>query len=188
MRIIGGKYKNRNFFMPAKIKPTQGLTRKAVFDLVGQDLTGLAFLDLFAGSGSVGLEAVSRGAKEVVFVENDEKCLEVLSANLNILGAAGGQLGQAVYEVMSIDAFAAIKLLSRMRRTFDIIFFDPPYGLELSKKVLKTLMAYDIMSPNCFIIAEHGKRETLPAELDEKFVLVTNRKYGISYLTVYRCK
>ena len=188
MRIIGGLYKNRNFFMPAKIKPTQGLTRKAVFDLIGQDLSGLTLLDLFAGSGSVGLEALSRGASQVVFVENDEKCLEVLSENLRILGAADGQLGSAMYEIMRIDTFAAIKLLSRMKRTFDIIFFDPPYDLELSKKVLKTLIAYDIMSPVCFIIAEHGKRETLPAELDAKFTLSTNRKYGISYLTVYRRK
>ena len=63
MKIIGGKFKNRNFYMPATIRPTQNMLRKALFDIIGQDFEGLTFLDLFAGSGAMGLEALSRGAK-----------------------------------------------------------------------------------------------------------------------------
>ena len=72
--------------MPEGIRPTQNLTRKALFDLLGQDLTGLTFLDLFAGSGAVGLEALSRGAQKVTFVEKDERSGEVIRENLDLLG------------------------------------------------------------------------------------------------------
>src|SRR3989338_8907154 len=85
MRIIGGKFKGRNFFMPKDTPATQDLVRKALFDLLGQDLTGLSFLELFAGSGAVGLEAMSRGAEKVVFVEHEPRSAEIIDENLQRL-------------------------------------------------------------------------------------------------------
>ena len=84
MKILGGKLKGRNFYMPAEIPPTQNLVRKAVFDILG-DINGVEFLELFAGSGAVGFEAFSRGAKMVTLVERVSSCLEVIHKNLQLL-------------------------------------------------------------------------------------------------------
>src|SRR3989338_2237447 len=185
MKIIGGYLKGRNFFMPAGVRPTKDLTRKAIFDLLGQDMTGMDMLELFAGSGSVGLEAISRGARKVVFVEKDMKISRVIEQSIQHLKIEPGEEGEFPYEVYNTDSFIALKQLSRMKRKFDIIFLDPPYGLELAKKILKLLVAYDILHPDCFLIIEHDRHETLP-EAEGRFSLIRHRKYGSSYLSIYQ--
>ncbi len=185
MKIIGGKLRGRNFYMPAGIRPSLNVTRKAVFDLVGHDLDGIDFLELFAGSGAVGLEALSRGAKKVTFVENVPKCVDVIEENLGLLGLKTQKENRQDYEIIRGDAFAAIKRFSRQQKKFDLVFLDPPYGRELAKKALKTLMAYDILQPNCIVIVEFTKREPLP-ETEGRFFLIKRRKYGKSFLAVYQ--
>ncbi len=186
MKIIGGQYKNRNFYVPAWIRPTQGMTRKAIFDLIGQDLTGLRFLDIFSGSGAVGLEALSRGAGHVTFVERDQKCLRVLEDNLRLLGLYRTFTETGRYAIAPMDAFAGLKHLARQKSAFDIVFLDPPYSRGLAKKSLKTLVDHDIIHSASLVIVEHSKREVLPQDLDGRFFIVRHRKYGISYLTVYQ--
>ncbi len=185
MKIIGGEHKGRNFYMPKGLRPTQNMTRKAVFDLVGHDLDGIEFLELFAGSGAVGLEALSRGAKKVTFVESEVKCLRVIEANLELLGFMGKDLLSRAYEIIYGDAFAAIKRFAKHGRKFDMIFLDPPFGRGLAKKALKILAAYDILQPNCFVIVEVTKKEVRP-DLDDKFQLVKQRRYGRAFLLVYQ--
>ena len=184
MKIISGKLKGCNFFMPKDMRPSQNILRKAIFDILGQDMEGLEFLELYAGSGAVGFEALSCGAKKVTFVEKEERCARVIEGNqkLLIIKAAGKPLGQC--EILNTDTFWAIKQLAQTRRKFDIVFLDPPYGHDLPKKTLKTLMAYDILHPNCFIIVEYHKHETLP-ELEGRFSLIRERKYGASYLAIF---
>ncbi len=184
MKIIAGHYKGRNFYMPDGIRPTQDIVRKALFDLLGRDLTGMTFLDIFAGSGSVGLEAVSRGAVQVTFVERVFRSCEIIRENLILLSAGADEGGRVPCEVMSGDAFAAVKLLARKGRKFDIIFADPPYGRGLAKKILKTLGAYDIVSANCTVVIQHDKREILPDE-EGRFLLFMRRKYGGTVLSLY---
>lgn len=185
MKIISGKMRGRNFFMPHGLRPTTNMTRKAIFDIIGHDLEGWAVLDLFAGSGSVGLEALSLGARKVTFVEGDPKYYAVLEENTTLLGfKSPGSFSDQV-ELMNADAFAAVKNLSRQGRKFDLIFLDPPYNRDLLKKILKTLEAYDILNPNSFLVVEHSKDEKLP-DLEGRFVLGTHRKYGISNLAVYQ--
>ncbi len=185
MRILGGTFRGRNIYMPAVIRPTQNVTKQAIFNLLGHDFSGLEVLELFAGSGAVGIEALSRGAKKVTFVEHDPKCIEVIRKNLELLGYDLGLQREPVCEVIPTDAFAAIKGFADRKRKFDIIFFDPPYGLDLGKKALKTLGAYDILHPNCFVVVEYSKRERLP-DLEENFKLVTQRQYGKSFLAVFQ--
>ena len=170
--------------MPKDMRPSQNILRKAIFDILGQDMEGLEFLELYAGSGAVGFEALSCGAKKVTFVEKEERCARVIEGNqkLLIIKAAGKPLGQC--EILNTDTFWAIKQLAQNKRKFDIVFIDPPYGHELAKKTLKTLMAYDILHPNCFIIVEYHKHETLP-ELEGRFSLIRERKYGASYLAIF---
>lgn len=186
MKIIGGKFKGKNFYMPAGIRPTQNLARKALFDLLGQDLKGMAFLDLFAGSGAVGLEAISRGAREVVFAEKDPKCVQVIHDNLALFPLRAAGPGACSYEVLESDAFAAVKLLARQAKTFDIVFADPPYRRGLGKKILKTLGGYDIVNPNSTLIIEHEHKETLPSH-EGRFLLLGERKYGNAVFSIYKC-
>lgn len=186
MKIIAGTYKGRNFYMPEGIRPTQNLTRKALFDFLGQDLTGLTFLDLFAGSGGVGLEALSRGAQKVTFVEKDERSSELIRENLGLLGVPLlGSNRQAVYEMVEADAFASIKRFAAGGRKFDIVFADPPYDLGLAKKMLKTLGAYDIVTANCIVVIQHEKEEILP-ESQGNLVRSEQRKYGSTVLSIYK--
>ncbi len=185
MKILSGSLKGRNFYMPAGIRPTKDVIRKAIFDIIGQDLEGMAFLDLFAGSGAVGLEALSRGAKRVVFVEKDPRCVGVINENLEILNkdhVIGPEQNSFVFNA---DTFPAIKQMNKKGEKFDFIFVDPPYYAQLAKKTLKTLLAYDIVQPNNLIIIQHEKRETLP-DSEGRFLLVREKKYGGSILSILR--
>jgi len=184
MKIIAGQYKGRNFYMPKGIRPTQAIARKALFDLLGQDLEGVAFLDLFAGSGAIGLEAVSRGAAEAIFVEKDPRCAGIIAENMALLSVDKGAAAASPFGVLQTDAFAAVKLLARQEKKFDAVFIDPPYGRGLAKKSLKTVGAYDILQPNCTVIIQHEKREILP-EKQGRFLLFREKKYGSSVLSVY---
>jgi 16S rRNA (guanine(966)-N(2))-methyltransferase RsmD len=135
------------------------MTRKAVFDLIGHDLAGLEFLELFAGSGSVGFEALSLGARCVTLVERDPKCLNVIQENLRRLVINTEKDGLGTCEVLEKDVYAAIKEFARQKRRFDIIFADPPYGRGMVRKTLKSLMAYDILRTNCLLILQYDVKD-----------------------------
>ena len=180
MKIIAGKYKGRNFYMPAGIRPSQGILREAIFDLLGHDLEGVSFLDLFAGSGAVGLEAISRGAKEVVMVERDPKCAKVIRENLDLLGITAG----FDHQLLNADCFATVKQMSLKNRRFDLVFFDPPYGIGGAKKTLKLLGGYDILHPHSLVLGKYDKADE--DDPPEGLKLVEKRRYGSSYLTIYQ--
>ena len=181
MKIISGLYSGRNFYMPAHIRPTQNLLRKAVFDILGHDLEGIRFLDLFAGSGAVGFEALSCGASEVTMVERDPKCLEVIRENIMLFKPAEQGLKA---ELIAQDSFAAVKEFARQGRVFDVVFFDPPFDQKLGRKALKTLWTHDILSPHSYIVAQYGRDEKLD-EHDERYKLIKHKMYGGSWLTVF---
>lgn len=180
MRITTGIYKGRNIRMPAGIRPTQNVARKAVFDILG-DIQGLSFIELYAGSGAVGIEAASRQAKEVVFVENNPAVFRALRENV-------AYLSPAKYCIIPLDAQAAVKSLAKESRKFDIIFLDPPYCRSddsLAKKTLQTLSAYDILSPTGLIIVQHPKKESLPEHLGVLSLLKLST-YGSTALSFYK--
>ena len=184
MKIISGLLKGRRFYMPYGIRPTSDIIRKSLFDTLGQDLEGISFLDLFAGSGAVGLEALSRGAKDVFWVEKDFRRARLIEENLMSLASPAHERKGSYLDVIHCDAFAAIKIFAREQRRFDIIFVDPPYSRELAKKSLKTLCGYDILQPNSVVVFQHEKREVLP-DCEGPLSLLKRRKYGASFLTFY---
>ena len=163
--------------MPKGIRPTQDKIRKALFDILG-GVEGVSFLELFAGSGAVGLEAASRGAATVVLVEDNRACLKVIEANIQDL-----QVKNCI--VYSMDAQKAITRLYTDRRKFDIIFLDPPYYQDTPKKTLQTLGGCDILAPNGFIVIEHFKRDDLP-ESTNNLSIVKQARYGDTVLTFYK--
>ncbi len=204
MKILGGTLKGRNFYMPPDIRPTQNVVRKAIFDILG-DVEGLDFLELFAGSGAVGFEAYSRGAKSVTFIEKNPSCLEVIQENCRLLGIDIMDPTQTPVRVRVGDVFEQIPRLAQQKQKFDIIFCDPPFLLEdqdsaqepqtevrrrkieseTAKKTLKCLGAHDILTPNCLIIVQCYRRETLP-EAEGRVLAVRERFYGASLLKIYK--
>ena len=185
MKIIGGYLKNRNFYMPADIRPTPNIVRKAVFDILGQDMSGMTLVDLFAGSGAVGFEALSRGATHVTLVEKESICVDTIRENRKVFQAVLDEHPDQKLELIEADAFATIKDLARHNRRFDIVFVDPPYDLGLARKSLKTLEAYDIFSPSSMLVAQCESRETLPAEFG-RFSIYKKKTYGRTQVVVYQ--
>lgn len=178
MRVILGAYRGRVIRMPAGIRPTQNKVRKAIFDIL-QDVAGLSFLELFAGSGAIGIEALSKAAQEVVFVERDKRCAKAINGNLELL--ACGNCGR----VWVMDAAAAVEKFSRDKKRFDIVFLDPPYRHGTLKKALQTLFLCDILRRNGLIVAQHFKRDDLP-ETPGDLVLFKQKRYGDTVLSFYR--
>ncbi|MCB9721422.1 MAG: 16S rRNA (guanine(966)-N(2))-methyltransferase RsmD [Candidatus Omnitrophica bacterium] len=178
MKIISGQYKGRNFYRPDGIRPAQGYVVKSLFDTLGQDLEGLVFLDLFAGSGAVGMEALSRGARHCTFVERDRRCVKVISQNATLLGIEA-------YSLIAGDVFANIKTFAAQEDRFDIIFCDPPYERDMAKKSLKTLGAYDILQPASIVIFKHEQHEILPSQ-NGRLVRFKEKKYGATLLSFYQ--
>jgi 16S rRNA (guanine966-N2)-methyltransferase len=177
MRIISGKHKGRQISIIKGVRPTQDKVRKALFDILG-DIEGLSFLELFAGSGAVGLEAISRGVSELALVEPNRKCQLAINKNIETLKLESCSL-------YPVEAEVAIETLSRHKRKFDIIFLDPPYHMDLAKKALKTLGAYDILSPNGFIVVQHFKKDVLP-DSEGNLVMFKQSKYGDTRLSFFR--
>lgn len=141
MRITGGEFKGRVLKIPKKICPTQDKVREAIFNILGDEVKDSKFLDLFAGSGSVGIEALSRGAREVVFVDKAKSILKILKENLEATGKT------AFSKVICRDA------LKVELEGYDIVFADPPYDRGFVAKILH------LLPKNSLIIIEHSKRE-----------------------------
>jgi 16S rRNA (guanine966-N2)-methyltransferase len=158
---------------------TQDKVRKAVFDILG-DIEGLTFLELFAGSGAVGFEALSRGAAELTLVEFNRDSVLAIRRNIALLKAVNCTL-------FHLEAEKAVKLLSRNKKSFDIIFIDPPYHKDITKKILQTLEGYDILSPNGLLVVQHSRLEPMPGD-GLNFRLIKEAKYGDTWLSIFRKK
>ena len=179
MKIITGRHKGKNLVKPKGIRPTQNLVRKAIFDILG-DVNGISFLELFAGTGAVGFEALSLGAAEVVLVESERKAVEAIRKNIEGLKAQNCRLC-----LLEVDK--AIRVLHREGKSFGIIFMDPPYYHDLPKKTLQTLSSYDILAPYGFLVVQHFKKDELPKE-ELGLNLVKVGRYGDTFLTIYQKK
>ncbi len=177
MRIISGKFKGRIINAPKHIRPTQDNVKKGLFDILG-DMEGITFLELFAGSGSVGIEALSRGAESAVFVELDRTCAARLRENLLSLGLDDRA-------VVPGDAARAVESFNRKKALFELIFLDPPYYKDMAKKTLQMLDAYDILTAHGLIVVQHFKKDILPVN-EGKLALVRQVKYGDTVLSFYR--
>ncbi len=194
MRITTGKYKGRAIAMPKGIRPTQDKVRKAVFDILG-DIEGLSFLELFAGSGAVGFEALSRGASELILAEYNRDCIAAIEKNIEALGLKN-------CHILPYEAAKVIERLSGTKKKFDIIFLDPPYykdlatpnpigrvGVPLSaaKKILQSLNSCDILALHGLIVVQHFKKDDLP-EATGSLILCKQAKYGDTALSFYKKK
>jgi len=139
VRIIGGQWRSRLLRFPAAhgLRPTPDRVRETLFNWLGQDLSGLTCLDLFAGSGALGLEAASRGARQVILLERDRRIAESLQASARVLQA--GTVVAGTVEVLRSDA---LEFLAHDRGAYDVVFSDPPYAFwEQSREPLTMLLS-----------------------------------------------
>ncbi len=168
MRIISGILGGRIISVPPNIRATLEKVREAIFSMV--DVKGKKFLDLFAGSGSVGIEAYSRGASSVLFIEKNERIHHILKKNLKELKIECKAIKGNVFNV-----------LKKIDSKFDIIFLDPPYDEGLVKKTLEFLPP--LLEDDGLIIVESSKREEFPINGFEK---VKEKKYGDTKITILK--
>ena len=180
MRIIGGLAKGRVLHFPSKSKerPTSDFLREALFNLLGP-LDGKTFLDLFAGSGSAGLEAASRGAKEVYLVEKNKELIEIIKKNVQKC------CFDATCRVITGDIDYSLSDLFRKKYKFDIVFADPPYNRGLVEETLKILTKYPVLRENGIITIQHSIKETFGDYESDHIYQVDQRKYGDNALTFF---
>jgi 16S rRNA (guanine966-N2)-methyltransferase len=179
MRIIAGAFKGRRLAtVRGKIRPTSDKVREAVFSILGPAVPGARVLDLFAGTGALGLEALSRGASAAVFVEEHPASLAVLRRNVTSLG-----LAERV-EILPVSVKAGLRKLAARQAVFDLAFLDPPYGGSLAAAALKDLAEAGILAPGARVAAEHSRREALP-EAVASLEKVEVRRYGDTQVAFY---
>jgi len=157
VRVISGKFKSRRLkgTPPAGIRPTSDKLRETVFNILGSRVEGSTFLDGCAGMGAIGIEAISRGAARVYFIEQSRKACQIIRENLKSLGVEDG------FEILQMDL---IKALDYITTPPDIAFVDPPYEREdLYEACLDRFGSKPLMSPDGLLIFEHSKRKELPA-------------------------
>jgi 16S rRNA (guanine966-N2)-methyltransferase len=159
MRVIGGHDRGRRLRAPRGLatRPTADRVRVTLFDVLGPAVAGARVLDLFAGTGAVGIEALSRGAARVVLVERDQSALRALRANLAALGAP-----RAAARVMAGDVLRVLPELGAQEGPFDLVFIDPPYATALAGRTLEGLGATRICRAGTEVIVQHSTRTTLP--------------------------
>ncbi|MGA2782032.1 MAG: 16S rRNA (guanine(966)-N(2))-methyltransferase RsmD [Smithella sp.] len=178
MRIIGGEAKGRTLHFPSgsKERPTSDFLREALFNLLGS-LQDKTFLDLFAGSGSVGLEAVSRGAKGVFFVEKNQHLVDVIKKNIQTCCL------DKDCRIIAGDIESGLRDLFRKKYEFDIIFADPPYNRNLVEATRKYLSKYQVLRKDGIIIIQHSIKEKFSKPEDDNIYQTDQRKYGDNALT-----
>lgn len=184
MRVIAGTARRLLLKTPEgmETRPTQDRIKETLFNIIQDDVYDCRFLDLFAGSGGIGIEALSRGAKEAVFVDSGRRPQECIKENLKTTHLSDRG------RIIARDVFAAILQLEA-ERAFDVVFMDPPYDRELEKQVLEALVGSSIINENTIIIVEASLNtefdylNTLGYNLDREKIYKTNKHIFISLKT-----
>ncbi|MDP3919596.1 MAG: 16S rRNA (guanine(966)-N(2))-methyltransferase RsmD [Candidatus Omnitrophota bacterium] len=178
MRIIGGELKSRRIAFPKSklTRPMTDRTKETVFNILGSLISRKHVLDLYAGSGSLGLEALSRGATDVTFVDKADWATRVIEKNLE-----GLDLGDKAL-VLQMDVFRAITKLEKDKRRYSLIFVDPPFNRSLVKKTLLRLDQSDIVAPFGQVVVGHSNHEPLPESLGA-LKLARTKKIGQASLS-----
>jgi 16S rRNA (guanine966-N2)-methyltransferase len=166
MRIIAGKYRSRvlKSLKGLALRPTSDRLRETLFNVIAPNLPGSRFVDLFAGTGAIGIEALSRGAEEVVFIENHAPAATLIRRNLDALEIETGAT------ILAVDALRGLEMLAARQRSgaspYHFVFLDPPYAAaEEYSRVLRALGSASFLAPGAVVIAEHRRKFDLAEEI-----------------------
>ncbi len=179
MRIIGGEFKSRKIKFPKskKTRPATDRSKETIFNILGETVQDSRVLDLFAGSGSLGLEALSRGAKMVYFVDSGDFACKVIKNNLKTFKL----WDKSRVHCMPVER--AIKILAKRKEMMNLVFLDPPYNKGLIKKILRLLNRFDIVAPFGKVVIGRSRLEDLPLELG-KFKVERDQAIGQAFLSI----
>ena len=170
LRVTGGRLSGRRFRAPrGGVRPTSDRVREALFGRLG-NLEGVRVLDLYAGSGALGIEAISRGAVEATFVEREAPTLVVLRANLAALGI------DSIASVAPGDVPAVVRRLGRGKERFDLVLIDPPYASEEPTRAFEALVGAAVLAPGAMVVLERDRRH--PSPQVDGLSAVDERRYG----------
>lgn len=180
MRIITGEYRGRRLESPAgyDVRPTSDKVKEAVFNIIMNEVWDATCVDLFAGTGNLGLEALSRGAKKCYFGDNSRESINLIKNNVKMCRAEDKSV---------IIAGDYSKILGRINEKVDIFFLDPPYKDGLYENCLEIIDSLDLLSEEGIIVAEHGVRDYVP-ETVGSLEIIKERKYGKIMVTIYAKK
>ena len=185
MRVIAGKYKGRKLNSPDdyNVRPTTDKAKEALFSILTNDIYGARVLDLFAGTGGLGIEALSRGASYCVFADASRKSLDLIRSNIDHCNI------EEPTRVAAGDYTKVLKNLARriedgLEEPFDIILLDPPYDAGYTEKAFELISEGGILAEDGIIVAEHRKQEELP-EVLHGFTRTKERRYGVVKLSIY---
>jgi 16S rRNA (guanine966-N2)-methyltransferase len=175
LRVSGGQARGRRLKAPKGIRPTQGMVKQAIFNLVGPAIEGAEVLDLFAGSGALGIEALSRGAAGVTFVDHQARGLAILRQNLDVLGL------KERARIVRGDVVRWLEASPDPVKRAGVVFLDPPYDDVVLDRALKVL---DRSVENATVVAEHSRRQEMPALT--RLQVDRQRRYGDTMVTVFK--
>ncbi|MCH4890271.1 16S rRNA (guanine(966)-N(2))-methyltransferase RsmD [Acidaminobacter sp. JC074] len=175
MRVISGKARGTKLatIEGNNTRPTTDRVKESLFNLIQFDVIDAKVIDLFAGSGALGIEAASRGAKAVTLVENYRKCHEAIEYNIDRTGLENVKL-------LKSDVLSSFSRLEKA----DLILMDPPYSQDFILPVLKKISEHNLLDAKGKIVIEHSKDDKLPVSY-EGFVLLKQKKYGISMVSIF---
>ena len=180
MRIISGSARGRKLKdVKIDIRPTSDMVKESVFNIIQFDIEGRRVLDLFAGSGQLGIEALSRGAKSAVFVDSNPESVKLIKSNLNLCG-----FSDLAY-VQTRDALRYLSANSFANETFDVIFVDPPYNTSLLSEALSAIIGFDKLNSNGIIICETTVDAPVPT-VELPYFLYKEYKYGSTKILRYQ--
>lgn len=181
MRVIGGIYRGRRLHTVGglTVRPTSDRLRETLFNILAPQINGSRFLDICAGSGAVGIEALSRGAGAVTFIDRSRTACNAIEANLDALGI------ESSVTIINRDASPALRRLEQESRRFDIAFFDPPYASEIYDRVMKQLGSGKLPLAGAIVVVEH-RAKTPPEPEYGKLKLFREVKQGESALAFYK--
>ena len=180
MRVIGGAARGRRLKVPKgqATRPTAARVKESLFNIWPHDFSGMRVLDLFAGSGNVSIEALSRGAAIAVLVDESPRATAVIRENLRRLG-----LNEHA-QVWTAPVARSLRKLAKSGERFDLIFLDPPYDRELVGTTLKTIAQNNVLNATGEVVAEHSAREAVKSQYDY-LVLNDQRRYGDTLLSFF---
>ena len=178
MRVIAGKFKSRQLkSVDSKLTgPTTDKNKENLFNMIGPFFNGGVCLDLFGGSGGLGIEAISRGMDELYSVDKQYKAFATIKENIQTLKI------QDVAHVYKMDYQKALQQFANENIQFDLVFLDPPYGLKISQKILDFLVKNCMLKQGCLLVIEDLNEEVI--EIKEPFVLKKQQSYGITTLQI----
>ena len=180
-RITGGSFKGMRLVVPSRIRATEAKVRQAIFNILGPSIQGARVLDAFAGSGAVGLEALSRGAEFAAFIESEGEAVVAIRDNL---ARVDQELPSSAWRVVHGSVERGLQQLAKAEQPFDLVFFDPPYDSTEGRKALNTLVQCAILAPAGIVGIEHDQRAEMPSTVGPLQQWKRHR-YGDTVLSFY---